>query len=68
MIVTSRMDVRPRTVPGVAHVAARTAVALPPSDLDPVTTVEDTAHYGLLRLRINGVLITRAFDSNLDQP
>lgn len=44
------------TIPGVS---GSTVVALPPSSLDVA---------GLMRVRINGVEITRAYDSTLVQP
>lgn len=46
------------TIPDIAGIAARTVVALPPSDVDPVSDE--------MRVVINGAVILRAFDPGED--
>ena len=61
-IVTSRLEARLQTIPGVP--GARTVVALPPSDADPL--------WDEMRVDMNprathaGILISRAFDPGED--
>lgn len=44
--VTTRLEARLRTIPNTTYVAARTVVALPPSDLDPRVTSGGTTYDG----------------------
>jgi hypothetical protein len=52
--VSSRLEARLRTIPDVVGVVARTVVALPPSDADPI--------WDEMRVVVSGILISRAFD------
>jgi hypothetical protein len=56
---THALEAELATIPG-ALVAARTVVALPPSDLDPA---DDE-----MRVYVNGVLVIREYDPELEQP
>ena len=58
--ITSRLEVRLQTIPNLPYVAARTVVALPPSDLDPATDE--------MRLRMGDVEVIREYDPELEQP
>lgn len=54
MIVALTLEADLATIPGVVNVAARTVVALPPSDVDPL--------WDEMRVVVAGTLISRAFD------
>lgn len=47
------------TLTDAEGIAPRTVVAIPPSDLDAP---------GLMRVEVDGVIITRAYDDELVQP
>lgn len=58
--VTSRLDVTLRTVTDAVNVTPRTAVGIPPSDID--------AYSDKMRVAIGAWVIYRDFDSTTEQP
>lgn len=54
MTVTAYLQADLATIPDGVNVGARTVVAVPPSDIDPV--------WDEMRVAINGSIILRAFD------
>ena len=60
MTITTRLVAELHTIPDVTGIAARTIVALPPSDLDPA---EDE-----MRLRMGDIEVIREYDPELEQP
>ena len=58
MTISATIEADLATIPNIDGVSARTVVALPPSDADSV--------WDEMRIAINGVLISRAFDPGAD--
>lgn len=60
MSASSKLEATLATAPNVYSIAAQTVVALPPSTLDPAAN--------LMRVVINGVVLTRPYDPTMEQP